>query len=376
MSSSFGRRPLLAALPAASAMIAAAARAEGDPLKMQKATFTTRDFKLASGIVMPEVTIAYETYGTLAPDGRNAVLLTHGYTSSQHMAGRDGASGAEGSWDGLVGPAKAIDTDRLFVVSSNMLGSSYGSTNPAFRNPATGKPYGPDFPDITLVDIVAAQKALLDHLGVKHLVAVAGPSFGGYQTYQWGVTYPDFMDGLVPVVSAPKGSGGEAAVKSLVDTLAKDPNWNGGWYYDKGGVTPILTEMRVATLKRYGIDEQLAARFPDKDAREAEIKKRAESWSKVFDANSLVVLRKASVRFDAEKDMPKIKAKVLYVLSRTDKVFPPTLAPDVMAKLKAAGVSADYFEIDSDFGHSASGLDAAKWAPRLKAFMATLEKRS
>jgi homoserine O-acetyltransferase len=112
-------------------------------------------------------------------------------------------------------------------------------------------------------------------------------------------------------------------VKTLVDSLAKDPNWNGGWYYDKGGVTPTLTEMRVTTLKRYGIDEQLAAKFPDKEAREAEIKKRAESWSKVFDANSLVVLRKASVRFDAEKDMPRIKAKVLYVLSRTDKVFPP-----------------------------------------------------
>jgi homoserine O-acetyltransferase/O-succinyltransferase len=376
MSKSFGRRPLLAALPVAAVLTGTAAHAVDDPLKVQKATFATKNFKLVSGTVMPEITIAYETYGTLAPGGRNAVLLTHGYTSSQHMAGRAGANGAEGSWDGLVGPGKAIDTDRLFVVSSNMLGSSYGSTNPAFTNPATGKPYGPDFPDITLVDIVTAQKALLDSLGVKHLVAVAGPSFGGYQTYQWGVTYPNFMDGLVAVVSAPKGSGGDAAVKSLVDTLAKDPNWNGGWYYDKGGITGTLTDMRVATLRRYGIDEQLAAQFPDKANREAEIRKRAETWSKIFDGNSLVVLRKASVRFDAEKDMPRIKAKVLYVLSRTDKVFPPTIAPDVMAKLKAAGVSVDYFEIDSDFGHSASGLDAAKWAPRLKAFMATLEKRS
>jgi homoserine O-acetyltransferase len=372
---SFGRRPLLAALPLASLM-AAAAQAQDDPLKTKRDTFAIKNFRLESGTVMPEVTIAYETYGTLAPDGRNAVLLTHGYTSSQHMAGRAGANGAEGSWDGLVGPGKAIDTDRLYVVSSNMLGSSFGSTNPAFANPATGKPYGPDFPDITLVDIVNAQKALLEGLGVKHLVAVAGPSFGGYQAFQWGVTHPDFMDGLVAVVSAPKGSGGEAAAKSLIDTLAKDPNWNGGRYYDKGGVTGILTEMRVATLKRYGIDEQLSPKFPDKDAREAEIKRRAEIWSKVFDANSLVVLRKASVRFDAEKDMAKIKAKVLYVLSRTDKLFPPSIAPDVMAKLKAAGVSADYVEIDSDFGHSASGLDAAKWAPRLKAFMAGLEKRS
>jgi homoserine O-acetyltransferase len=344
MSNSLSRRPLLAALPLASVLIGSAARAQGDLLKVQKRTFVTRDFKLESGAVLPELTLAYETYGTLAPDGRNAVLLTHGYTSSQHMAGRYGENGAEGSWDGLVGPGKAIDTDRLFVVSSNMLGSSYGSTNPAFTNPATGKPYGPDFPDITLVDIVRAQKALLDGLGVKHLVAVAGPSFGGYQTFQWGVTYPDFMDGLVAVVSAPKGSGGEAAVKSLVEFLAKDPNWNGGRYYDKGGVTAILTDMRVATLKRYGIDAQLADTFPDKAARETEIVKRAETWSKVFDANSLVVLRKASVRFDAEKDMPKIKAKVLYVLSRTDKVFPPSIAPDVMAKLKAASVDADYFE--------------------------------
>ena len=339
MSHSFGRRPLLAALPAAAVLTASAAHAQGDPLKAQKATFTVKNFKLASGTVMPEITIAYETYGALGPDGRNAVLLTHGYTSGQHMAGRSGANGAEGSWDGLVGPGKAIDTDRLYVVSSNMLGSSFGSTNPAVANPATGKPYGPDFPDITLVDIVNAQKALLDGLGVKHLVAVAGPSFGGYQTFQWGVTHPDFMDGLVAVVTAPKGSGGEAAVKSLVDTLAKDPHWNGGHYYDKGGVTGILTEMRVATLKRYGIDEQLAAKFPDKDAREAEIKRRAETWSKVFDANSLVVLRKASVRFDAEKDMAKIKAKVLAPTSSSRPRSRPTSWPSSRPRASAPTIS-------------------------------------
>jgi homoserine O-acetyltransferase len=379
------RRPVLASIGASLGLIpliaGSAARAEGSVGLVETRKFTTRSFKLQGGAVLPEMTIAYETYGKLAPDGRNAVLLTHGFTSSHHMAGRTTANGAEGSWDGLVGPGKAIDTDRLYVVSSNMLGSSYGSTNPAASNPATGKPYGPDFPDITLVDIVGAQKALLDSLGVKHMVAVAGPSFGGYQVYQWGVTYPDMMDGLVPVVSAPKGqgwnTGGEASVKALIDTLAKDPNWNGGWYYDKGGILTALTDMRVATLKRYGIDEQLAVQFPDKAAREAEIRKRAETWSKVFDGNSLVTLRKASVRFDAEKDLAKIKAKVLYVLSRTDKVFPPkVLAEPVMAKLKAAGVTADYYEIDSDFGHSASGLDAAKWAPRLKTFMAGLEKRS
>jgi homoserine O-acetyltransferase/O-succinyltransferase len=375
------RRPLLAALSFAPALISRGARAEGELVDVQKHVFTAKRFKLESGVVMPEITIAYETYGTLAPDGRNAVLLTHGFTSSQHMAGRysrenGGSGGAEGSWNEMVGPGKAIDTDKLYVVSSNMLGSSYGSTSPAHLNPKTSHQWGPDFPDITLPDIVNAQKALLDELGVRHLVAVAGPSFGGYQTFQWGVSYPEFMDGLVPVVSAPKGSGGEAAVKSLIDTLAKDPHWDGGWYYDNGGITATLTEMRIATLRRYGIDQQLTAKFPDKAARETEIARRALAWAREFDGNSLVVLRRASVRFDAEKEFGKIKAKLLYVLSRTDKVFPPTIAPDVMAKLKAAGVTADYYEIDSDYGHSASGLDGAKWAPRLKAFMADLGKRS
>jgi homoserine O-acetyltransferase/O-succinyltransferase len=366
------RRSLLAALSAAPILIAGIpARAQDEP-QVKRRVFSTKSFRLENGEVMPEISIAYESYGKLAPDGRNAVLLTHGYTSSQHMAGRDSVTGAEGSWNDLVGPGKAIDTDRLFVVSSNMLGSCYGSTSPAHLDVRTGKPYGPDFPDISLVDIVNAQKAMLDDIGVKHLVAVAGPSFGGYQTFQWGVTYPTFMDGLVPVVSAPKGSGDPKAVQTLIEQLARDPHWNKGWYYDRGAITATLTALRVATLRRYGIDAQLADRFPDKATRDAEIIRRAATWAKDFDGNSLVVLRRASVRFDAEKDFDKMKAKVLYVLSRTDKLFPPSIAPGVMAKLKAAGVSADYFEIDSELGHSASGLDAAKWAPRLTEFMATL----
>src|SRR5476651_1387233 len=134
------RRSLLATLPMVPTMIAATnANAEAALDNVQKKIFAAKSFHLESGTVMPEIAIAYETYGKLAPDGRNAVLLTHGYTSSQHMAGRYGEAGAEGSWDGLVGPGKAIDTNRLFVVSSNVLGSSYGSTSPAHPNPKTGK---------------------------------------------------------------------------------------------------------------------------------------------------------------------------------------------------------------------------------------------
>jgi homoserine acetyltransferase len=162
--------------------------------------FTLRNFSLTDGTVMPEATIAYETYGRPAPDGRNAILCAHGYTGSHHFAGRSPANGNQpGSWDGLIGPGKAIDTDKLFVVASNMLGSSVGSTNAGSINPQTGGAYGPDFPNITIRDIVAAQKTLLDHLGVRHLVAVAGPSCGGYQAFQWAVAYRDFMDAIVPV---------------------------------------------------------------------------------------------------------------------------------------------------------------------------------
>ena len=146
--------------------------------------FTTKNFTLENGQSLADLTLAYETHGRLARDSRNAILITHGFTSSHHAAGPSPEKDAlPGFWDGLIGPGKTIDTDRYFVVSSNMFGSSYGSTAPRSTNPATGKPYGPDFPAITLRDIVTAQKALLDSLGVRHLVAVAGPSFGGYQAF-------------------------------------------------------------------------------------------------------------------------------------------------------------------------------------------------
>jgi homoserine O-acetyltransferase/O-succinyltransferase len=208
----------------------------GDLGIIQDREFTIRDFRLQSGAVMPEVKIAYESYGHLAQDGRNAVLVTHGYTSSHHAAGRNPANrNLPGWWDGLIGPGKAIDTDKLFVVASNMLGSSYGSTNGASLDPRTGKPYGADFPAIAVRDIVAAQKALLDSLGVRHLVAVAGPSYGGYQAFQWVVAYPEMMDAIAAVVTAPRSQNAEKSLAELEARLATDPEWHGGHYYGKGG---------------------------------------------------------------------------------------------------------------------------------------------
>jgi homoserine O-acetyltransferase/O-succinyltransferase len=337
----------------------------GDLGSVEIKTFTTKDFRLQNGEVLPELKLAYETYGTLAPDGRNAVLITHGYTSSQHAAGRS-AAGEVGWWDAAIGPGKSIDTRRYFVVSSNMLGSSFGSTAPASINPKTGRPYGPDFPAFTLVDIVSAQHALLESLGVKHLVAVAGPSYGGYQAFQWGVTYPNDMDGIVPVVTAPKANNGEQMVTDMLARIAAAPGWNDGRYYESNSMLGFMTELRIGLLKRYGIEAQLATRYPGPAAREAAIHDLAEAWAKVFDANSLIALARARANFDTEKDFAKLRAKVLYVLSRTDQLFPPSIAPAVMTKLHAAKVDSTYFEIDSEHGHLAFSSDWGKWAPALQ----------
>jgi homoserine O-acetyltransferase/O-succinyltransferase len=350
--------------------VTSAARA-ADLGTVEDRNFLVRDFRLQNGTVMPEAKIAYETYGRLARDGRNAVLITHGYTSSHHAAGRSPANGnLPGWWDGLIGSGKAIDTDKLFVVASNMLGSSFGSTNGASLDPRTGKPYGPDFPAITVRDIVAAQKVLLDMLGVRHLVAVAGPSYGGYQAFQWAVAYPDMMDAIVAVVTAPKSQNAEKSLAELLARLATDSEWNGGNYYGRGGSKTVLTQMRFETLVRYGYDQQLASRYPAKAERELAIRQLAADWARQWDANSLVILRRATIGFDTVKDFAKIRAKVLYVLCRSDVLFPPTLAPEVMKDLAAAGIEARYFEIDSDLGHSARGPEHTKWSPVLREFLA------
>ncbi len=335
-------------------------------------SFFTRNFRLQSGGVLPQLELVYETYGTLAANGRNAILVTHGYTSSQHAAGRD-TRGEAGWWDGLIGPGKAIDTNRYFVVSSNMLGSSYGSTSPLSINPGTGMPYGPDFPNCTLVDIVTAQQLMLQELGVKHLVAVAGPSYGGYQAFQWAVSFPDAIGGIVAVATAPKAIDGEAFVAELKTRFAAASGWNGGHHYGSPEMLGFMTELRVATLKRYGVEAELATRVPDPEEREATIRQIARAWAQAFDPNSMIALAQARAHFNAEKDFIKIRAKVLYVLSRSDRLFPPAIAPEVMEKLKDAGVDATYFEIDSDKGHLASGADWQKWDRTLRDFLNRLE---
>jgi homoserine O-acetyltransferase/O-succinyltransferase len=336
-------------------------------------SFAIKNFRLQGGNVLPEVTIAYRTLGKLSPLRDNVVLVTHGNTSGPQMIDPGGPTG-EGSWSEIIGPGKAVDTDRYFVVCPNMLGSSYGSTNAASIDPLTGRRYGSNFPDITVGDIVATQRLMLDALGIARLVAVVGPSYGGFQAFQWAVNYPEAMRGIAAVVSAPfvPRERSEANLLHLCAALAKDPRFNDGDYYDQGGVLESMIQIRTATLKTYGIEARLRDMMSDSDAIEVAIREEATQWARGFDANSLLILAKALRGFDVSGEFNRIKAKVLYVLSRTDRLFPPELAPDVLAGLKAAGVHADYFLLDSEYGHSASGRDAQKWTPRLRQFLESL----
>ena len=330
-------------------------------------TFTSGDFPLSNGGHLPELTIAYETYGTLAGNGANAILLSHGYTSNPHAGGDE-----SGWWSDLIGPGKAMDTDRYFVICANMLGSSYGSTGPASIDPATGAPYGPDFPDITTDDMVAAQVRLLDHLGVGQLAAKIGFSYGGRLTFLWGVTHPDRMRALIPVASGIDGRGRASSVQDLIDRFATCPGWNGGRYYGNekdSGVYDMLVAMRIETLTNYGVAKHLEATVDDPAERERRLRTQATQWAEEFDANSLIALRKASIRFDATRQAANIKAPLLYVLSRTDSLFPPDLGPKTVDLLEGHGVDTRYFEIDSDYGHRGPSVDWAKWSDTLRDFL-------
>jgi homoserine O-acetyltransferase len=346
-------------------------------------TFATKDFALEKGGGLPLCEVAYETHGRLDAAGDNAILVVHGYTSSGHVAGTHArgkeppgvAPGTVGWWDALIGPGKAIDTDRFFVVGVNALGSCHGSTGPASLDPRTGKPYGPTFPEVTIRDIVRSQKLLLDSLGVKHLVAVCGPSMGGFQSFQWGVSYPDFMNGVVATVTAPKMRAGTIdAVEQLSQRLATHPNWNKGWYYENGGIASILADIRHETLVGYGRREILAATIPDPAKRDAQIRAEAEAWAKTYDGHSMIVLRRAIGTFDITADYAKLKAKVLYVITPNDTLFPAKMGVSYAKEMREAGVDLTYIELVTDKGHMASHADAAQWAPALGAFIARLTR--
>ena len=327
--------------------------------------FSKADFQLEKGGVLPTLELAYETWGKLDDTGSNAVLLCHGYTNTPHAAGD-----AKGWWHNLIRSGGAIDTDRYFVICINMIGSSYGSTSPASMNPQTGEPYGSSFPEITPRDMIESQRLLLDHLGIGKLCAVIGYSYGGQLAFLWGVTYPDRMKAIVPVATGMRSWSTPDHLRALKERFEKCSCWNGGNYYasDKDEITAELVKTRTETLTNYGVKRMLEDTV-GVDQAEKEVAERASSWAREFDANSLIVLREANIGFDVTESLNAISCPVLYVLSRTDTVFPPDLAKEADHLFGQSDVESEIFIMESAYGHNAPSSDWKLWEECLRVFL-------
>ncbi|RYF73214.1 MAG: alpha/beta fold hydrolase [Comamonadaceae bacterium] len=334
----------------------------------QHAVHVEHGFALERGGTLAEARIAYLTRGTLTAARDNVVLVAHGYTSSHSFIEPDSPA-AEGSWSELIGPGRAIDTDRFFVIASNALGSCYGSTGPGSIDPATGAPYGPAFPRITLHDIVRLQHALLQSMGIARMHAVVGVSMGGFQALQWGVQFPAQVERLVVALSALQGSQVSASGSAgLIAAMAAEPGWNGG-RFEAGAMQDVLARLRVGTLQRYGMAAWLADQ-PLPAARQLhELQHAAQAWASSFDAHSLITLMQAIEAFDVRPQIGAIQARLLLVLCTSDELFPASTGPAMVQALQRADVRVQFIELESRYGHLASGMDWQKWEAALKLFL-------
>lgn len=335
------------------------------PVLPTSQVFQSEALTLQLGGALPRLHVAYETWGALNAQASNAVLICHGYTSNPN---------AGGWWSGLIGPGKAIDTERWFVVCSNMLGSAYGSSGPPSVDPDTHRPYGPDFPAITLEDMAEAQTRLLESLGIQRLAAVIGYSFGGQLALQWATSRAARVQRVVVVASGLKTGSAPASLEAMRQRFSSLPGWNDGHFYDDADarerVNQELHALRDETLRRYGVGQYLGDTLKDEAAVDARLSEMAALWASEFDPNALITLRKANLLFDATPILDRIQAPLLYVLSRTDVLYPPSLAQPTLQVLQDARVDASYLEIDSDYGHFAPSAAWRDWGPALASFLA------
>ncbi|MBM7867344.1 homoserine O-acetyltransferase [Heliobacterium gestii] len=364
---------------------------------VQPQTFTFAEgsdaFVLESGSRLGPITVAYETYGVLNRERSNAILITHALTGDHHAAGKHHpAEKAPGWWDDLIGPGKSFDTNRFFIICSNVLGGCRGTTGPASVNPATGKPYGMDFPVYTVRDMVRVQKALVNHLGIERLLLVAGGSMGGMQVLEWGVNYPEMMDGLLPIATAGRTTAMGIAFNEIMRrTIMLDPAWNGGDYAPGKGPAAGLAIARMLGMVTYRTDELFTARFgrrmTDNQARayydfdnrfeiESYLHYQGDKLVQRFDANSYIYLCKAMDLLDVgrgrggfEKALASIAARTLFIGVDSDWLYPPVYMIEMTEIMQKAGCAADYWELKSPHGHDAFLIEFERMRPVVATFV-------
>ena len=359
----------------------------------EKKFFTLPQYTTLGGKTVKNVRVGYETYGKLNAARDNAIFVAHFFSGTSHAAGRYQADEkAAGYWDAIIGPGKAIDTDRYFVVSADTLANlnvkspMVGTSGPATINPDTGKPYGSSFPVVTMGDSVRVHKALVDSLGVKRLVAAAGASGGSVQAMEWGVLYPDFVQRVIHVIGP--GLDIHPYVIGLLDIwmmpIKLDPNWKGGDYY--GGAEPtegVAQALKTVTLtalhfgwaeKVHGYKWAGEGRNPGDSmgnlfAIEDSLYKTGMARAGATDAGHFVWMAKANQLYNVDKDAGRIKAKVLFLPAKTDLIFPPELSRRAAEKLKAQGNHVELYEIDGTSGHLDGLFSIGKVAEQIRAFL-------
>jgi len=353
--------------------------------------------KLKSGAQLPAYDIAYETYGELNAARSNAVLVCHALNASHHVAGfYEGEPGNVGWWDNLVGPGKPLDTRRFFVVGSNYLGSCFGSTGPASLNPATGKPWGADFPVVTVEDWVEAQARLADRLGIERFAAVIGGSLGAMQALQWTLSYPARVRHSIVIAAAPRLTPQNIAFNEVArQAIMSDPDFHGGHYYEKG-VVPArgLRIARMIGHITYLSGEAMAEKFgrllrrgaPGFDFEvdfevESYLRYQGEKFSSYFDANTYLRITKALDYFDPAADyggslsaaLARAQAAFLVVSFKSDWRFTPARSREIVRALLDNRAIVSYLEIDAPGGHDAFLLEDPRYHNALRAYFANIE---
>ena len=353
---------------------------------------TPGELALESGEKLGPVMLAYETYGKLNDDRSNAILVFHALSGDAHAAGYHEGEDRPGWWDNMIGPGRAFDTDKYFVICSNVIGGCKGSTGPSSLNPLSGRPYGLDFPHITVRDMVDAQAKLIDHLGIGKLLCVAGGSMGGMQALQWAVSYPGRVRSAIPIATAARHSPQQIAFNEVGrQAIMADPNWNGGDYYDGQPPTRGLAVARMVGHITYMSDESMADKFgrrfrdrargvkfePDFEV-EGYLQYRGDNFVKRFDANSYLYITKALDYFDLgngkglENVLKGVSAKFLVVAFKSDWLYPAYQSRDIVRACKLAGVDATYCELNSTYGHDAFLIETAEQQYLVKHFIANV----
>ena len=355
------------------------------PAQVQNVTFAQPpdELTLESGEKLGPITLTYETYGTLNKEKDNALLVLHALSGDSHAADQNGW------WENLIGSGKGIDTDKYFVICSNVIGGCKGSTGPASINPLSGKPYGLSFPLISIHDMVEAQRRLVDFLGIENLLSVVGGSMGGMQVLQWMVSYPKRIRSAIPIATTLKHTPQQIAFNEVGrQAVMSDPDWKKGDYYGCSSPAKGLALARMIGHITYMSDVSMTEKFgrrtrqdkePFKFSADFEVEGylhyRGDNFVKRFDANSYLYLTKAIDNFNLLNGhgianiFEGLKAKVLVLAFKSDWLYPTYQSQEIVKACKLSGVEASYCEINSTYGHDAFLLEITKETQLIESFL-------